>query len=114
MWLPLVRPLLGTWPATQACALTVNPINHPFGSQAGAQSPEPHQPGYCCLRFKTTFLWPLSERSERRELVLAHRKSRGAQFELMLPGGTEETVSWKEELPLCGNLSLPEREEPSY
>ena len=21
MWLPLVRPLLGTWPATQACAL---------------------------------------------------------------------------------------------
>ena len=24
MWLPLVRPLLGTWPATQACALTGN------------------------------------------------------------------------------------------
>ena len=22
VWLPLVRPLLGTWPATQACALT--------------------------------------------------------------------------------------------
>ena len=24
MWLPLKRPLLGTWPATQACALTGN------------------------------------------------------------------------------------------
>ena len=24
VWLPLVRPLLGTWPATQACALTGN------------------------------------------------------------------------------------------
>ena len=24
VWLPLVRPLLGTWPATQACALTEN------------------------------------------------------------------------------------------
>ena len=26
MWLPLTRPLLGTWPATQACALTGNLI----------------------------------------------------------------------------------------
>ena len=24
VWLPLTRPLLGTWPATQACALTGN------------------------------------------------------------------------------------------
>ena len=24
VWLPLSRPLLGTWPATQACALTGN------------------------------------------------------------------------------------------
>ena len=24
MWLPLVRPLLGTWHATQACAVTGN------------------------------------------------------------------------------------------
>ena len=41
MWLPLERPLLGTWPATQACALTgdrtsdllvsrpvLNPLSH--------------------------------------------------------------------------------------
>ena len=24
VWLPLTHPLLGTWPATQACALTGN------------------------------------------------------------------------------------------
>ena len=24
VWLPLEYPLLGTWPTTQACALTVN------------------------------------------------------------------------------------------
>ena len=24
VWLPLTRPLVGTWPATQACALTEN------------------------------------------------------------------------------------------
>ena len=41
MWVPLVRPLLGTWPATQAyvltgnqtsnplvCRLTLNPLSH--------------------------------------------------------------------------------------
>ena len=27
VWLPLVRPLLGTWPTTQACALTGNGIS---------------------------------------------------------------------------------------
>ena len=41
VWLSLMRPLLGTWPTTQACALTGNGT----GSQAGAQSTEPHQPG---------------------------------------------------------------------
>ena len=39
VWLPLMRPLLGTWPATQACALTGNrtgerlvrrPMRHPL------------------------------------------------------------------------------------
>ena len=29
-WLPLVRPLLGTWPATQACALTGNQTGDPL------------------------------------------------------------------------------------
>ena len=30
VWLPLVRPLLGTWPQTQACALTGNRTSDPF------------------------------------------------------------------------------------
>ena len=28
VWLPHTRPLLGTWPATQACALTGNPTGN--------------------------------------------------------------------------------------
>ena len=29
-WMPLARPLLGTWPATQACALTGNRTSNPL------------------------------------------------------------------------------------
>ena len=38
-------PYWGPWPATQACALTGNGTSDPVGSQASAQSTEPHQPG---------------------------------------------------------------------
>ena len=41
VWLPLSRPLLGTWTSTQACALIGNQT---FCSQAGIQSTEPLQP----------------------------------------------------------------------
>ena len=30
VWLPLIRPLLGTWPETQACALTENRTGNPL------------------------------------------------------------------------------------
>ena len=30
MWMPLTRPLLGTWPATQAYALTGNQTSNPL------------------------------------------------------------------------------------
>ena len=40
-----MRPLLGTWPATQACALTGNRTGDTLVLQAHAQSTEPHQPG---------------------------------------------------------------------
>ena len=39
-WLSLTCPQLGTWPATQACALTGNQTD-----QASAQFTEPHQQG---------------------------------------------------------------------
>ena len=45
MWLPLMRPLLGTWSATQACALDWESHWRPFGSQACTESSELHQPG---------------------------------------------------------------------
>ena len=42
VWLPLMHPPLGTWPTTQAWALYWELNRQPFGSQAGAQSTEPH------------------------------------------------------------------------
>ena len=33
VWLPLMRPLLGTWPTTQACALTENQTGDPLVSR---------------------------------------------------------------------------------
>ena len=61
VWLPLMYPLQGTWPTTQAHALTGNRTQRPFGSQACPQSTEPHQPGlkhYFVLRehFATVFV----------------------------------------------------------
>ena len=43
VWLPLKHPLLGTWPATWASALTGNQIRDP--SQASIQSTKPYQTG---------------------------------------------------------------------
>ena len=49
VWLPLARPQLGTWPATQACALTGNQTSDLLACSAGTQSTEPHQPGLLLL-----------------------------------------------------------------
>ena len=45
VWLPLTCPLLGTWPATQSCALDWESNWQLLGLQACAQSTELHQPG---------------------------------------------------------------------
>ena len=45
VWLPLACPLLGTWPATQACALDWKSNQQLFGLQASSQSTEPHSQG---------------------------------------------------------------------
>ena len=45
VWLPPARPAPGTWPETQACALTGNQTCKPLLSQAHAQSTELYQPG---------------------------------------------------------------------
>ena len=49
MWLPLACPQLGTWPATQACALDLELNWQLLGSQASTQCTEPHQPGLIYL-----------------------------------------------------------------
>ena len=51
VWLPLVRPLLGAWPTTQACAIDRESNWWCFGCQAGTKSTEPHQPGLFELIF---------------------------------------------------------------
>ena len=45
VWLPLKHPLLETWPATQACALTGNRTGDPLVHRPALKSTEPHQPG---------------------------------------------------------------------
>ena len=45
VWLPLTRSLLGTWPTTQACALTGNQTCDTLVHSTSAQSTEPHQTG---------------------------------------------------------------------
>ena len=45
VWLPLARPLLGTWPETQACAPTGNRTHHPVLRRPLLKSTEPHQLG---------------------------------------------------------------------
>ena len=49
VWLPLLHPLLGTWPATQVCALWLGINQRHFGSQVRAQSTELYQPGLAFL-----------------------------------------------------------------
>ena len=44
VWLLLMRPLLGTWPATQACVLDWESNQQPFELQAGTQATDTHQP----------------------------------------------------------------------
>ena len=47
VWLPLTRPLLGTWPETQIHVLTRNRTSDPLlrTQSSGTQCTEPHQPG---------------------------------------------------------------------
>ena len=56
MCLPLARPLLGSWPATQACVLTGNRTRDPLLCRLGTQSTQPHQQGLRSSTSKTRFI----------------------------------------------------------
>ena len=49
VWLPLARPILGTWPPTPGRCPDWELDQQPFDSQGSTQSTEPHQPGYVWL-----------------------------------------------------------------
>ena len=51
LWLPLMSPLLGTWPATQACTLTGNWTEDPLVCKP-VLNPLTYQPGHSLVSFK--------------------------------------------------------------
>ena len=52
VWLPLVCPLLGTWPATQACALTGNQTHDPVVRRPVLNPLSHTSQGKICWSFK--------------------------------------------------------------
>ena len=58
VWLPLTCPLLGTWPATQACALTENRTSDPLVRRPALNSLSYTSQGWY-LYFISQILWPL-------------------------------------------------------
>ena len=68
MWLPLAHPLLGTWPATQACALTGNLSSDPLVHRPVLNLLSYTCQGYLFIYF-FSFKFPLLilEREEGRE-----------------------------------------------
>ena len=63
VWLSLMYPLLGTWPATQACALTGDGTGNPLVRRWA--STEAHQPGP--KFFLKDFIYLFLERGEGKE-----------------------------------------------
>ena len=49
VWLPLLHPLLGTWPATQACALTGNRTGDPLAYRPALKPLSHSSQGYTCF-----------------------------------------------------------------
>ena len=70
-------PPLGTWPTTQACALTgLN--QHSFGSQAHAQSTELHQPELTELFYKISLFFRI--RTEAKQSIFFLSSPKGIFF----------------------------------
>ena len=59
VWLPLQRPLLGTWPATQACALTRNQTSNPLIHRPALNPLSHTSQGWICFFKKPKIVhWP--------------------------------------------------------
>ena len=59
VWLPLTRPLLGTWPTTQACTLAGNQTGDPLVCRP-APNPLSHTSQGSRPAFHTPLVWGLS------------------------------------------------------
>ena len=57
-------PYLGTWPTTKGICLDWESNLPPFGSQAGTQSTEPHQPGHESIFLKEGIKVEMTRESE--------------------------------------------------
>ena len=73
VWLPLVCPLLGTWPTTQACALTGNRTGEPLVLEPALNPLSHTSQGKCIFKstyfgfFKKNLFILLLDRQEGRE-----------------------------------------------
>ena len=56
VWLPLVHPILGTWPTTQACALTGNQTCKPLVLRPALNSLSHTSWGRRLLDYKNLFI----------------------------------------------------------
>ena len=56
VWLPLVHPQLGTWPATQTCSLTGNRTGDSLVSKT-ALNPLSHTSQYCFIIFDCGYMF---------------------------------------------------------
>ena len=82
VWLPLACPLLGTWPATQACSLTGNQTSNHLGCRP-APNPLSHTSQDRTLQFLRFWWSPRPSRgpfhcvwSKVTESAISSRKSR--------------------------------------
>ena len=67
VWLPLVRPVLGTWPATQANTQTGNRNGDPLVRKHSIHSATPDKAAYSLIFFKRFYLFVLERRKEEKE-----------------------------------------------
>ena len=64
VWLPLVCPPTGELTRIPSMCPEWELNQRPFGSQAGTQSTEPHQPGHECSSFKGDFAFSFANAKE--------------------------------------------------
>ena len=72
VWLPLAYSLLGTWPATQACALTGDQTGDPWVCSLCSNCwATPARARFWCLNLVGNFLWTILLSKNKNSLLLS-------------------------------------------